>query len=61
MDSNDTRSDAGTEERPATSIGLLILRVGIGGYLLTHGRGKLQMLLSGVTTSSGTPSAWAPF
>lgn len=27
------------------SIGLLILRVGIGGYMATHGFGKLQMLL----------------
>lgn len=30
-----------------TSIGLLILRVGIGGFMATHGFGKLQMLLSG--------------
>jgi putative oxidoreductase len=28
-----------------TSLGLLILRLGIGGYMLTHGWGKLQMLL----------------
>lgn len=29
------------------SIGLLVLRLGVGGYLLTHGWGKLQMLLAG--------------
>jgi putative oxidoreductase len=31
----------------ATSIGLLILRLGVGGYMLTHGWGKLQMLMNG--------------
>ncbi len=31
----------------ATSIGLLILRLGVGGYLLTHGWGKVQMLFKG--------------
>lgn len=30
-----------------TSIGLLILRLGIGGYMLSHGVGKLRMLLAG--------------
>lgn len=30
-----------------TSIGLLILRVGIGGFLATHGWGKLQMVVRG--------------
>lgn len=29
------------------SIGLLILRLGMGGYMLTHGWGKVQMLLAG--------------
>lgn len=29
------------------SIGLLILRVGIGGYISTHGWGKLQTILAG--------------
>jgi putative oxidoreductase len=29
------------------STGLLILRLGMGGYLLTHGWGKLQMMLGG--------------
>ena len=30
-----------------TSIGLLILRVGAAGYMVTHGWGKLQMLRAG--------------
>ncbi|MDX1566134.1 MAG: DoxX family protein, partial [Phycisphaeraceae bacterium] len=30
-----------------TSIGLLILRVGLGGYMLTHGFSKLQKVLDG--------------
>src|SRR5690606_11305351 len=29
------------------SIGLLILRVGMGGYMITHGLGKLKMLIAG--------------
>ena len=29
------------------SVGLLILRLGIGGLMLTHGWGKLQMLIEG--------------
>lgn len=39
----------------ATSIGLLILRVGIGGYMLSHGWGKLQMLLAGDFDKFGDP------
>ena len=30
-----------------TSIGLLILRVGVAGYMVTHGWGKVQMLRAG--------------
>lgn len=30
-----------------TSIGLLLLRVGVGGYLMTHGFAKLQWLAAG--------------
>lgn len=37
------------------SIGLLILRLGIGGYLLTHGWGKLQMMLAGDFAKFGDP------
>ena len=32
---------------PLNSIGLLILRLGLGGYMLTHGWGKLQMVMAG--------------
>lgn len=39
----------------AQSIGLLILRLGIGGYMLTHGWGKLQMLLAGDFGKFGDP------
>jgi putative oxidoreductase len=39
----------------AMSIGLLILRLGIGGFLLTHGWGKLQMLLAGGAKNFGDP------
>lgn len=43
------RSDA------PTSIGLLILRLGIGGYLATHGWGKVQMVLAGSFDQFGDP------
>ena len=36
------------------SFGLLVLRLGAGGFMLTHGWGKLQMVLSG-TGSVGDP------
>ncbi len=39
----------------STSIGLLVLRLGIGGYLLTHGFGKLQMVLAGDFGRFGDP------
>lgn len=38
-----------------TSIGLLILRLGIGGFLLSHGVGKLRMLMSGNFEQLGDP------
>jgi putative oxidoreductase len=37
------------------SIGLLILRIGTAGYLVTHGWGKLQMLLAGQHAMFGDP------
>lgn len=37
------------------SIGLLILRLGMGGYLATHGWGKLQMVLAGDFAKFGDP------
>lgn len=37
------------------STGLLILRIGMGGYLATHGSGKLQMVLAGNFDQFGDP------
>jgi putative oxidoreductase len=39
----------------ATSFGLLILRLGVGGYMMSHGWGKLQMLLAGDFDKFGDP------
>ncbi len=39
----------------SASIGLLILRLGIGGFLITHGWGKMQMLLAGGADKFGDP------
>ncbi len=44
----------------AAAIGLLILRLGIGGLLVTHGWGKLQMLLSGGAAQFGDPVGLGP-
>ena len=38
-----------------TSFGLLILRVGVGGFMATHGWGKLQMVLAGDFDKFGDP------
>jgi putative oxidoreductase len=43
-----------------TSIGLLILRVGIGLYLMTHGWGKLQKLLHGEGDKFADPLGIGP-
>lgn len=37
------------------SIGLLILRIGIAGYMVTHGWGKLQMVLAAQYDMFGDP------
>jgi putative oxidoreductase len=42
-------------KKMSASIGLLILRLGIGGYMITHGWGKLQMLLAGGAEKFGDP------
>ncbi|RJP24467.1 MAG: DoxX family protein [Deltaproteobacteria bacterium] len=39
----------------SASIGILILRLGTGGYLITHGWGKLEMLLAGGAEKFGDP------
>ena len=38
-----------------TSVGLLILRLGIAGFLATHGWGKVQMLRAGQFEMMGDP------
>lgn len=38
-----------------TSVGLLILRLGVGGHMVGHGWGKLQMLLGGEAEKFGDP------
>jgi putative oxidoreductase len=42
------------------SIGLLVLRLGIGGYMLTHGWGKLEMLLAGESDKFADPVGLGP-
>lgn len=42
------------------STGLLILRVGIGGFMATHGFGKLQMLMGGQFDQMGDPIGIGP-
>lgn len=44
----------------ALALGLLILRLGIGGYMMTHGWGKLQMLLAGNFEQMGDPIGLGP-
>lgn len=39
----------------AISVGLLIMRFGFGVYLLTHGVGKLEMLMNGQFEQFGDP------
>lgn len=43
-----------------TSVGLLILRLGVGGYLLTHGIGKVKMLAAGNFEQMGDPIGLGP-
>lgn len=44
-----------THKETWSSVGLLILRLGFGGYLMTHGWGKLQMMLQGQWSAMGDP------
>lgn len=41
-------------------IGLLIARVGFGGYLMTHGWGKVQMLANGEAENFGSHLGMSP-
>jgi putative oxidoreductase len=47
-------------ENLTVSTGLLILRLGIGGYLLTHGLGKVRMLFAGNFEQMGDPIGLGP-
>lgn len=42
------------------SIGLLILRLGIGGLMVTHGWGKVQMVAGGQLSEFGDPIGLGP-
>jgi putative oxidoreductase len=44
----------------STSVGLLILRLGVGGYMLSHGVGKLRMLAAGNWEMLGDPIGLGP-
>ena len=44
----------------ANSVGLLILRFGIGGYMLAHGWQKLGMLRAGASEQFGDPIGLGP-
>ncbi|MBW3670913.1 MAG: DoxX family protein [Acidobacteria bacterium] len=44
-----------TEHSLLSSIGLLILRVGIGGFMASHGWGKFQMVMAGDLDKFGDP------
>ncbi len=48
------------KKESATSIGLLILRIGVGGYMLSHGWGKFQMVLDGNYAMFGDPIGIGP-
>lgn len=43
-----------------TSLGLLILRVGTGGYMMTHGWGKLKWVLDGDFDRMGSVMGMPP-
>ena len=44
-----------TRHDTLSSIGLLILRIGVGAYMTTHGWGKLQMIIDGRFGELGDP------
>lgn len=49
-----------TQKENFTALGLLILRIGMGGYMATHGWGKLQMVLDGQADQFGDPIGLGP-
>ncbi len=46
--------------RLMNNLGLLILRLGVGGYMLTHGWGKLQRVLAGELDKFADPLGLGP-
>ena len=44
----------------STSVGLLVLRLGIAGYMASHGVGKLRMLNAGQAEQFGDPIGLGP-
>lgn len=42
------------------SVGLLVLRAGVGGFMLIHGVGKLKMLFGGQAAQFGDPIGLGP-
>lgn len=52
--------DPGTDDR-LSSIGLLVLRLGIAGSMITHGWGKLHMVLGGQFDQFGDPIGLGPW
>jgi putative oxidoreductase len=44
----------------ALSLGLLVLRVGLGGFLMNHGWGKVQMVRAGSFEMFGDPIGLGP-
>jgi putative oxidoreductase len=49
-----------TRQERMASIGLLILRLGMGGFMLTHGVGKVKMLRAGAFEMFGDPIGLGP-
>ena len=49
-----------TKHDKLSSLGLLILRIGMGGYLATHGWGKVQMVMNDQAAMFGDPIGIGP-
>lgn len=49
-----------TQKENFNALGLLILRIGFGGYMMTHGWGKVQMVLNDQSAQFGDPIGLGP-
>ena len=47
-------------QKLSASIGLLILRLGAGGFMATHGWGKMKMLMDGQSAQFGSHLGMSP-